>query len=431
MMEVLGTPSPGPSTVIHTPPAPQHGYEDSWEPFSPRKSARLSKRVAHRTPSPPPTLSRKAQQQQQQPQDQQQHRQFPSSPKTTSRRATAMATPLFSPRKKAAPATQSAQRASAALATETAAAAASFLAPPGRSDGGMLITPAKTPQKPPTEHNKAKIKSIARSLFHEPEVMPSPKKTRAARYTLDSFTMDEDADAPIEIFTDSHERIPEVDNSAANPFYGDHQEPPAEPTRRRSKRHLINIPGEGQVTLEEAVRRDDGMLIVFRGKKQFRKFSDMEDQDFEDGEGGLAGAVESRSRRPLTRSSVKPRLLFPTKPEPPVVQSQEDEEADTDIEDHVLERIEEKSTETPVELVEEAPGTPKAPKFAPASPPTTARTTRFKKPTEAPASKPKEASKRSPFDGWRRTKGASDGHGSKRPGGPLIGGPSAKRTRAD
>ena len=173
-----------------------------------------------------------------------------------------------------------------------------------------------------------------------------------------------------------------------------------------------------------------------RGKKQFRKFSDNEEEGgLDEDEGGLESAVDSTSRRPLTRSSIKPRLLFAPKVEEPPVISKSDEEAETDIEDHVRESFKEDRPSTPMELVEDAPGTPEAPRFAPASPPATARTTRYgSKKLDATPMKGKGAArggKRSPFEGWRRTKSgaAAESSGSKRPGGELESG-AAKRTRA-
>ena len=162
-------------------------------------------------------------------------------------------------------------------------------------------------------------------------------------------------------------------------------------------------------------------------------------------EGSGEAGTESPLRRHLTRSSIKPRLLFPPKaPEPEI--NIDDEEAATDIEDHVLAGAEENEPATPTDLVDATPGTPEAPKFAPASPPMTQRTTRFggKKPAEgstpiklkasketkeAKETKPATRGKRSPFDGWRRVKGGPESQaGQKRAGESLTSG-SAKRTR--
>jgi hypothetical protein len=69
-------------------------------------------------------------------------------------------------------------------------------------------------------------------------------------------------EASFEIYTDSNARVPEKDTSAENPFYvGEHAAAP-EPPRRRSKRNTVTIPGEGRVSIEEAVGREDGMLIM-------------------------------------------------------------------------------------------------------------------------------------------------------------------------
>lgn len=110
----------------------------------------------------------------------------------------------------------------------------------------------------------------------------------------------------------------------------------------------------------------------------------------------------------------------------------DDEEAATDIEDHVLAGMDEQAQPaTPADLVEEAPDTPEAPRFAPVSPPSTARTTRssIKKGADSTPIKPQQPGKRSPFDAWRRTKAASQSTGQKRQGDELPVAAS-KRTKA-
>jgi hypothetical protein len=188
-----------------------------------------------------------------------------------------MATPALSPQKKRQPPMDSSRKASGTLTVESAASAAVALglspAPKSESHSsrrsatagaGMLITPAKTPQKPPSDKVTAKVKSVARNLFHDDEeIVKSPKKMASPTNNPDSFYSGEIAETSFEIFTDSHERIPEIDTNPDNPFYvTGNSVPPPEPPRRRSKRNLVTIPGEGKVTLEEAVRREDGMLIV-------------------------------------------------------------------------------------------------------------------------------------------------------------------------
>lgn len=129
----------------------------------------------------------------------------------------------------------------------------------------MLPTPAKTPTHKTTEVTSG-IKSIARNLFPirgeaAEDAMPVPKKGRK-KYAGFSIGGTEPEEAQISIYTDSHDRIPEVDLSADNPFYGESGSPQPEPTKRLSKRRKIAIPGEGEQTIEEAQRREDGMIYT-------------------------------------------------------------------------------------------------------------------------------------------------------------------------
>jgi hypothetical protein len=188
-----------------------------------------------------------------------------------------MVSPSASPQKKKLPGTglEATRRVSGHLTAEGTASAAAALgihkmehqqSSAGTSISrrtGMLPTPAKTPQKAPTEKN-------ARNLFPtEDAAMPSPKKRKPKKYTgisMDSFTAEE-VEEPIAIFTDSHDRVPTIDVTDANPFYGDaqqHQQPSQtpEPTKRRSKRNRVVVPGEGVQTVDEALGREDGLVYV-------------------------------------------------------------------------------------------------------------------------------------------------------------------------
>ncbi|KAL7900201.1 hypothetical protein HDV63DRAFT_370610 [Trichoderma sp. SZMC 28014] len=425
MAVVEATPStpPAPSSSIRTPPAPRLGYHDSWEPYSPpRKSARLSaQRVSARTPSPQPAT-----------------RQAISSPRAAAKSAAqssaAMASPISSPRKKRQPAADSVRRVAAALATESAAPSGSKdKSVAGRAVAAsslMLPTPSKTPQKPPTSKETAEIQSFARNLFPAEDAdVSSPRKRRSKKYSsiaLEGFRAEVEED--IEIFTDSQERIPKKDDSKLNPFVGNATS--AEPSKRRTKRKVM-VPGEGAQSVDEAARRDDGLIYVFRGKKFFRKFSEFDDE-VEDEE--LDSDVEAHFSKPLTRSSIKPRLLFPTKaPAPKTKQMLEDEEAATDVEDAKDgTEAEEPSApvETPVKAKEERAQTPEAPKYAPASPPETRRTTRSTNKLAAAPTPAKRAGKKSPFDSWLRTKESANRSGTKRAAGEPLAAAPAKRTRS-
>ncbi|KAI0002612.1 hypothetical protein F4779DRAFT_129272 [Xylariaceae sp. FL0662B] len=439
--------TPSPPGRVHTPGTPKHGYSDSWEPFSPRKSARISSqrsadRSIDRTPSPRSSS----------------HHYTRSSRKSSD----TFSTPAASPHKRRLPAMDSVRRASGALTAESAANAADSLGLTSTQkkpqatmatsqSSGMLPTPAKTPRKQPDEKAQASVRAVARNLFSsESAIMPSPRK-KAKKYsglTLESFTAEE-VENPIEIFTDTRDRLPEVDSTNDNPFYGNQPASTAEPEppKRRSKRKHVTIPGEGKQTIEEAIQREDGIVYVFRGKKIFRKFSTSNDADADvastsqlDAEDQQADVELStpRRQRPMTRSSIKPRLLFPPqqkKGKAIADVATEDEEAVTDIEDHVTRGAGEDDVEapaTPVGMVNTKVDTPEAPRFAPASPPTTARATRTGNKLHADDSPMKRPAKpRSPFDGWRRSKSRAGPTGQKRQGEALPRSDEAsKRQRA-
>ncbi|RCI08162.1 hypothetical protein L249_6207 [Ophiocordyceps polyrhachis-furcata BCC 54312] len=409
--------TPSPSGSVRTPPAPRHGFTDDWEPYSPpRKSVRISSQLAATrkaaAAATPRTTSTRTHQ--------------PASPHISRRPniAATMVSPVPSPRKKPAPAADAHRQPSGTLTAEAAAEAAATL---GLADAktastasvsrasDMLPTPSKTPQKPPNKKTAAHIQTIARNLFG------SDDKRRPKKYsgmTLDSFTaVDDDEKNVIEIFTDLQDRVPVKDHSADNPFFGDAAV--AEPVKRRSKRRLVHVPGQGALSIEEASRRDDGMVYVFRGKKIFREFSQMDDSQPDT-------SAESEASRPLTRSSVKPRLLFPRR----VSDKDEEEEATTDVEDTPV-AGDLDGPHTPKQADDDLAKTPEAPKFAPVSPPDTKRTTRSanKLAHEGTPLKQRASGRRSPFDTWPRTKEVRHSSATKRHGESLTA-PSTKRTRA-
>ncbi|KAL7960337.1 hypothetical protein V8C34DRAFT_276892 [Trichoderma compactum] len=416
--------TPSPPSSIRTPPAPRLGYHDSWEPYSPRKSARISaQRTSARTPSPPPAT-----------------RQALASPRTAAKSSAqssaAMASPVASPRKKRQSAADSVRRVTASLAAEASAASGSKdKSVAGRSAAAsslMLPTPSKTPQKPPSSKATAHIQTFARNLFPvaEETELSSPRKRRSKKYsgmTLESFRA-EVAEGDIEIFTDSQDRIPKKDESKSNPFVGNATA--AEPSKRRTKRK-VHVPGEGPQSVDEASRREDGMIYVFRGKKFFRKFSEFDDdEELEE----LDSDVETHFSKPLTRSSIKPRLLFPAKaPAPKTKDMLEEEEAATDVEEAV--KAEKPSAkvemvETPAKAKGERAQTPDAPKYAPASPPETRRTTRSTNKLSADSAPIKRTGKKSPFDSWIRTKEHTNRSGTKRAAAEPLPAAPAKRTRS-
>lgn len=123
----------------------------------------------------------------------------------------------------------------------------------------------------------------------------------------------------------------------------------------------------------------------------------------------------------FTRSSVKPRLLFPTAQQQRERQLA-DEEAITDIEashDSEMTDVATEETETEEQGGTQEVTTPVKTSFTPATPPTTVHATRAatKKGAEAspldsePVEVKKKGGRRSPFDGWARRKaGTSSGN---------------------
>ncbi|KAF4637847.1 hypothetical protein G7Y89_g230 [Cudoniella acicularis] len=492
MATTLRATTPPPPSIIRTPTTPRLGtFDDDYQPYPSRKSSRISERSERSRASnttPPSTPGRKV-------------RATPSSPRSSKRTSSSTLTDSLptSPQtasKKRVPKSSpefGGQRVSGALNFDSTASAAAALglSTPSRMDkkdiprsvaavrgNGMLPTPAKTPKKRPDEA-APEVKAIARNLFSVrsatvDEAMPSPKKKGKKKYsgfTLNSFEAEDD-EQPIQIFTDSHDRVPEADPHPENPFFGDSEATP-EPTKRTSKRRKVTVPGEGEQDYEDVERRTDGLIYVFRGKRIFKKFAQTDEagpsdpararivnEMDDDLDNELDEALPSRLRGRITRSSVKPRLLFPTAQQlgkKELSQKEvEDEEADTDIEDPSMKaspsvdiRMHNASPHlatTPKDMVDEKVTTPQAPKFAPASPPGTHRATRSKKvdmgsSPAGPSSSEDDTQKSpvhasrgrggkiSPFDAWQRVKTEETKATNKREGSPVARARGGKRAR--
>ncbi|KAJ5808212.1 hypothetical protein N7474_009481 [Penicillium riverlandense] len=420
------TPPPPSPSALRMPAAPRHGPAyDEYEPYPTRASARLANQRVTRIEKTPP----------------------PSSPSVRSR---AIASPKKqrkveveglspprstpgSPRKKARlgghadthPTT------SHSLSHTSVQSRPSHLHPPtSRSTmaGDMLPTPIKTPSKKAVDDQSA-----ARALFAPP--MSTPKKSKKhTGFSLESFSEDLAPGQPaIQIYTDSRDRIPTMDPTEDNPFYAKPAMPNAsekQPTRTSKRRAAKRDP-----EVEGSLKRDDGIYCVFRGKKIFNRFSEEADNDDED-LGLLAARPDLMntdtsdlltSVQPLTRSSIKPRVLFPTASKDD--ESHHEDEA-TDVEENAKDDL-----STP---------SPKSPLTTPASPGGTMRLrsgARFDKtqvdatPTMVSDLKKTEKKPSSPFARWQRKKQSPDDGTSttpkKREAGPVSSssGPAPKRTR--
>lgn len=127
-----------------------------------------------------------------------------------------------------------------------------------------LPTPAKTPAHKHSEQKEKDVNAVARTLFGGAgSSSSSSKKPRAKRtndISLDSFEIhDEEAEAPIEIFTDSDARLPKIDVSEENPFYGDAGiAASTAPVRRSTRNKSVAV----EKIVEKTLQRDDGLLYV-------------------------------------------------------------------------------------------------------------------------------------------------------------------------
>ena len=94
--------------------------------------------------------------------------------------------------------------------------------------------------------------------------MPTPRKKskKHTQFSLGGIDGDDIAgDGDIEIYTDSKNKVPELDESEENPFY---VKPGREPVSaaRSTKRRKVSGPIYKDPELEEALKRDDGMVYV-------------------------------------------------------------------------------------------------------------------------------------------------------------------------
>ncbi|KAL8995291.1 MAG: hypothetical protein Q9169_004935 [Polycauliona sp. 2 TL-2023] len=425
------TTTPPPRAIVHTPPTPLHGarFDHNNHHSTTRKSTRQASRQSQRAVHTPPPNS------------------APNSSK--SRFVTDIHSPPSSThtspqlratkRRRGNPVNDSPQS-----NTESSPGSSlgmnpflnshdPFFPEPGslNPNMAMLPTPAKTPRK--QDSRKAtELQSAARVLFPTrldkvEDAMPTKKGRRGRKnvgFSLDSSGDDQESASAIQIFTDSKDKVPELDLGEDNPFI---EKPKTtispEPTKTIGRRGR-----KGQVKsnpqIEEAFNHEEGMVYVFRGKKMYRRFTPDPDNPNQSSEETEIGGSTSPRLRPFTRSSVKPRLLFPTEKQRRERELAE-EEALTEIED-----------DDPMGKKEKKPITPIKQSFAaPATPPTTGHATRsatkiaaihnganfpfgLSAPEVAIEGLPSSGERRprkktSPFDNWQRTKSgsSSSGHG--------------------
>ncbi|CAD6506319.1 BgTH12-07245 [Blumeria graminis f. sp. triticale] len=308
---------------------------------------------------------------------------------------------------------------------------------------GMLMTPTKTPMKR-RRKNLTSVSSVARKLFsnelnsQETFCLSSTEKTCETTSREVSVTPDAEEEAEyISIFTDSRDRIPEVDLSPNNPFFLDKNSMYPSTCKSPSKPVNIAVKGEGFRTSHELVSREDGLLYNFRGKIIFRKFdNNTEFNEFskDDLPGDDVIPLPRNIWQPTSRTSLKPRLLFPTIPK----------STDRQTEEYILKDLGVGSTVEDSPLPKENP-TKKdekslislTPKFKPISPPNSFRASPIIPKIHEPNDRPirtlritkqelgdpitlglRNTKKARPFASWQCTKPLSE-KTRKRGGEPL------------
>lgn len=226
---MASTPSPAPAELPSTPPAPRFGgYYDNWEPYQPRKSARIANRSSNRTPSPTGrrTIDSTA----------------------SSHKQPSKTNPI--PKCRLPSATSAPGATTSSMGSPKSAKKA--VKPAVASSSSGMPTPTKTPRKPQSAKQSAELDSVSRDIFNTRSGR-TPKKLTGS--TLESFEAQE-LDQDFTIFSDSCNRVPTRDES--NPFYDPR---PARQTRTQGRRKMVKIPGEGMQPVDKAVGREDGLLM--------------------------------------------------------------------------------------------------------------------------------------------------------------------------
>lgn len=136
----------------------------------------------------------------------------------------------------------------------------------------MLPTPVKTPKKKKMAGN---VNAPARTLFDNQPItgeeveVTAPKRSRKGRkyngFSLESFSTEDDGQqGGIQIYTDSKEKVPELDLSEENPFI-DHaafDRGSSSKVGGTSKRRKVSGSSRKDKDVEEALRKDEGMVYV-------------------------------------------------------------------------------------------------------------------------------------------------------------------------
>jgi len=235
--------TPPASFRAHTPPAPRWGpSEDSYVPFTPRRSSRVAAKRSNMPQtvsppeSPPSPLGGKA-----------------LSVKHSKR-------PAANPRSKKT-------RRTSPVSSDSENEATPFPKAKSRATmmdaTGSFLTPAKTPSK--KRSPKESLGSASRVLFHGrlekvEDAMPTPRKSRKHKaFSLNPFfdDMSSQKSDKIAVYEDSKDRVPTADPDDDNPFIS---KPGARKPAASNPRAVRRTSRDD--TMEDAVKKDEGLIYV-------------------------------------------------------------------------------------------------------------------------------------------------------------------------
>lgn len=263
MSNPLDLSTPPPFTIC-TPHTPQFGFYDNFNPYSPRRSARIAQRhlLYQKTVATSPGDFHTDRTSQKTPVNLDKSNsvifQLPS-PKLAKTHDTVKSGPRTSRKKKYSASTletsiDAAQSLSVENSNKFTVTVHKNSSPVRQNE--MLPTPAKTPVKRPQKPSSS-ITSIARNLF---PVQPS--KVNGQILTPKRKGHTKINSGRVAVFTDPHDRVPEKDFCPDNPFYYDSISNLSNLKRQSNKRKKIMVPGEGMQSTEDLEKRNDGLLYV-------------------------------------------------------------------------------------------------------------------------------------------------------------------------
>lgn len=129
-----------------------------------------------------------------------------------------------------------------------------------------MPTPAKTPKKRGL-YDESQMKPAARVLFpprptNTHDYLPPPRKARKNKHAFALLGGEEENTGEVPIYTDSKERIPELDETEDNPFLARRSNGSRraaqvfQPLARNGTKHGLTK------EIDEAVERGEGMVYV-------------------------------------------------------------------------------------------------------------------------------------------------------------------------